>query len=206
MAKGFPVVLLSNKFSRFLDVKVACQQVVIVLNNQLSSNDFRNVGQALMMQDSIGILPVLAQFFCFDFLCLIIFCFQLYQLQSHASNTSLVEVFCSQVLTERFVEIQQVGEGVRPAEYNMFQECYIAGKSTRRIGFVQQKLQTLKNFCIFSLKNFFLALTLLRVARQSINSLISHFVAMIDSKMVARQLFGPAGLAGAKILCIHEPM
>ena len=46
--------------------------------NQLSSDDFKNVGQALMMQDSIGIFPVSAQFFCSDFLLLTIFRLQLH--------------------------------------------------------------------------------------------------------------------------------
>ena len=32
----------------------------MVLANQLSFDDFKNVGQALMIQDSIGILPVFA--------------------------------------------------------------------------------------------------------------------------------------------------
>ena len=63
----------------------------------------------------------------------------------------------------------------------------------------------LKDFCILSLKNFLLALALLRVAGQSISSSISLALAIIDAEMVAGQLLGPTDLAGAQALCIHEP-
>ena len=46
--------------------------------NQLSSDDFRNVRQALMMQDFIEIFLVSAQFFRSDFPRLTIFCLQLH--------------------------------------------------------------------------------------------------------------------------------
>ena len=63
----------------------------------------------------------------------------------------------------------------------------------------------LKDSRILSLKNFFLALAPLRVARQSISSSISLALAIIDAEIVARQLLGPADLAGAQALRIHEP-
>ena len=63
----------------------------------------------------------------------------------------------------------------------------------------------LKDFRILSLKNFLLALALLRIAGQSISSSISLALAIIDAEMVAGQLLGPADLAGAQALCIHEP-
>ena len=63
----------------------------------------------------------------------------------------------------------------------------------------------LKDFRILSLKNFFLALAPLRVARQSISSSISLALAIIDAEMVAGQFLSPADLAGAQDLCIHKP-
>ena len=63
----------------------------------------------------------------------------------------------------------------------------------------------LKDFHILSLKNFLLALAPLRVAGQSISSSISFALAIIDAEMVARQLLGPADLAGAQAFYIHEP-
>ena len=62
----------------------------------------------------------------------------------------------------------------------------------------------LKNSCILSLKNFFLALAPLRVAGQSINSSISLVLAIIDAEMVAGELLGPADLAQAQTFRIHE--
>ena len=78
-------------------------------------------------------------------------------------------------------------------------------RDTRRMGISQQRLQTLKNFCIFSLKNFLLALALLRVVKQSISSFMSFALATIDAKIVAGQLLDLVDLTGAQALRIHEP-
>ena len=43
----------------------------------------------------------------------------------------------------------------------------------------------LKDFCIFSSKNFLLALAPLKVAKQSISSSISLALVIIDAKIVA---------------------
>ena len=55
----------------------------------------------------------------------------------------------------------------------------------------------LKDSCILSLKNFLLALVLMRVAGQIISSSISFALAIIDVEIVAEQLLGLADLAGA---------
>ena len=78
VAEGFLVVLPSDEFSRFLDAEITCWWVIMVPANQLSPNNFRNVGQTLMMQDSIEIFPVSAKFFRSDFSYLTIFHVQLY--------------------------------------------------------------------------------------------------------------------------------
>ena len=70
--------------------------------NELSSDDFRNEVQVLIIQDSIRIFLVSAQFFLSDFPCLIIFRLQLYYPQSYASNDSLVGTFRYQLLAEQF--------------------------------------------------------------------------------------------------------
>ena len=48
---------------------------------------------------------------------------------------------------------------------------------------------------ILSLKNFFLALAPLKVAGESISSSISLALAIINAEIVAKQLWGLAGLA-----------
>ena len=63
----------------------------------------------------------------------------------------------------------------------------------------------LKDSCILSLKNFLLALALLKVAGQSISSSISLALAIINTERVAGLFLGPADLVGAQTLCIHEP-
>ena len=87
---------------------------------------------------------------------------------------------------------------------DMLQGYYVSRRSARRAGIGQRGLQTLKNFRILRLKNFFLALAPLRVARQSISNSISLVLAIIDAEMVAGLLLGPADLAGAQALCIHK--
>ena len=64
----------------------------------------------------------------------------------------------------------------------------------------------LKNSCILGPKNFFLILTLLRVAGLSVSSSISLTLAIIDVEIVAEQLLGPTDLVGAKVLYIYELM
>ena len=204
MTEGFLVILPDNKFLRFLDTKGACQQVVMVTANQLSFNDFRNVGQALIMQDSIRILPVSAQFLCSNFLRLTIFCLQLYQLQFHTSNTSLIEAFRCQLLAERFLGQTYIGEGVCLADNDVLQGRYVSRKSARYVDISQQRLQMLKDFCILSLKNFFLILAPLRVVEQSISGSINLALAIINVEMVARQLLGLANLVEAQALYLYE--
>ena len=55
----------------------------------------------------------------------------------------------------------------------------------------------LKDSHILNLKNFFLTLAPLRVARQSISSSISLALAITDTEMVAGQLLGLGDLAEA---------
>ena len=158
-----------------------------------------------MMEDSIGIFLVSAQFFRFNFLRLIIFCLQLYKPQSHISNISLVGVFYFQLLAEYFPRLTYVRKGICSADNGVLQGCYVSRRSARRAGVGQQKLQTLKDSCILSLKNFLFVLALLRVAKQSINSSISLALAIIDAKIVARQLLGLVNLVEAQTLCIQKP-
>ena len=73
MVESFSEVFLSDKFLHFLDIEVAFLLVITVPILQLNSNDFKNLGQALIIQNSIGILSVFAQFFHSNFLRLTIF-------------------------------------------------------------------------------------------------------------------------------------
>ena len=100
VAKSFPVLYSSNIFLHFFNIEVTCQWVVIVPTNQLSFNNFRNIGQVLIIKNSIGIFLLFIQFFCSYFSRLVIFCIQLYQPQFHAFNSSLIETFCYQFLTK----------------------------------------------------------------------------------------------------------
>ena len=63
MAKCWLVVFPGYELMCFLDTEVACQQIVVMSTNKLCSDDFRDVGEALVVQDVVDVLPVLDQLF-----------------------------------------------------------------------------------------------------------------------------------------------
>ena len=197
MLQGLLVVFPDNKWLHFLNSEVACQQIIMVPANQLSFNHFRNVELTLMIPDSIKIFLVSAQFFHFDFLRLTLFCLQPHQPQSNASNASLIGAFCYQFLTEHFLELKYVGERMHFADNNVLQGCYMSIRSARYVSISQRALKIFKDFCIFNLKNFLLTLPPLRVEEQSFSSFIGLILAIVNTKMVARQLLGPMDLIAA---------
>ncbi len=62
----------------------------------------------------------------------------------------------------------------------------------------------MKNLKVLIFESLFLSLAFLRKARQGISRSISLSLIVIDSKVVLREFLGPADLAGAQTLCIHE--
>ena len=62
----------------------------------------------------------------------------------------------------------------------------------------------MKNFAILSSELILLILALLGKPRQSICSRICLVLAIIDLKVIMRELLGPTDLSGAQALCIHE--
>ena len=59
MAERWPVVFLGYKLICFLNTKVACQRIVVMPTNKLCSDDFRDVGEALVVQDAVDVVPAL---------------------------------------------------------------------------------------------------------------------------------------------------
>ena len=62
----------------------------------------------------------------------------------------------------------------------------------------------MKDLAIFSLELILFILALLGKPQQSICSRICIALAIIDSKVITRELLGPTDLSGAQALCIHE--
>ena len=62
----------------------------------------------------------------------------------------------------------------------------------------------MKNSAIFSSKLNFFILTSLRKPRQSICSCIRLALAIIDLKMILRELLGPSDLSATQTLCTHK--
>ena len=49
MAERWLVVFLGYELTCFLNTKVACQQIVVMPTNKLCPDDFRDVGEALVV-------------------------------------------------------------------------------------------------------------------------------------------------------------
>ena len=64
----------------------------------------------------------------------------------------------------------------------------------------------MKDLAIFSSELIFLIVALLGKSRQSICSCIRFALAIINSKVITRELLGPTDLFGAQTLHIHELM
>ena len=62
----------------------------------------------------------------------------------------------------------------------------------------------MKDLAILSLELIFLILTTPGKPRQSICSCICLTLAIIDSKVITKELLGPTDLSGAQALHIHE--
>ena len=59
MTKRWPIVLSGYKLTCFFDTKVACQWIVVMLTNKLCLDDFRDVEEALVVQNPIDVVPAL---------------------------------------------------------------------------------------------------------------------------------------------------
>ena len=59
MAKRWLIVLLAYELTCFFDTEVACQQIVVMPISKLYPDDFRNVREALVVQNPINVVPAL---------------------------------------------------------------------------------------------------------------------------------------------------
>ena len=59
MAERWPVVFLDYELTCFLNTEVAYQRIVVMPTNKLCPDDFRDVGQALVVQNPINVVPAL---------------------------------------------------------------------------------------------------------------------------------------------------
>ena len=53
----WPVVFLGYELACFLNTKVAYQRIVVMPANKLRSDDFRDIGEALVVQHAIDVVP-----------------------------------------------------------------------------------------------------------------------------------------------------
>ena len=56
MAKRWLVVFPDNKFLCFLDSEITCLWIVIMPANELYLDDFRDIGEALVVQHAVNVV------------------------------------------------------------------------------------------------------------------------------------------------------
>ena len=59
MAKRWLIVFPGYELTCFLNTEVACQRIVMMPTNKLCSDDFRDVREALVVQNPIDVVPAL---------------------------------------------------------------------------------------------------------------------------------------------------
>ena len=59
MAKRWPIIFSGYELTCFFDTKVACQRIVVMPTNKLCPEDFRDVGEAPVMQNPIDVVSAL---------------------------------------------------------------------------------------------------------------------------------------------------
>ena len=101
----------------------------------------------------------------------------------------------SYIVPEGFPELIELGKDMRSAYQNLVERRQVICQKARYFG--QRGLQTVQNLDVLRSERVFLLSTLLRVSRQGIGSSVSLALTRIDSKVVARELLGPADLSGA---------
>ena len=62
MAEHWPVVFSGYELTYFLDIKVACQQIIVMPANKLCPDDFWDIGEALVMQHTVDVDPAFWMF------------------------------------------------------------------------------------------------------------------------------------------------
>ena len=59
MAERWPIVLSGYELTYFLNTEVACQWIVVMPTNKLCPDNFQDVGEALVVQNPIDVIPAL---------------------------------------------------------------------------------------------------------------------------------------------------
>ena len=59
MVECWPVVFSGYELTCFLDTEMACQRIVVMPTNKLCPDDFWDVGEALVVQNPIDVVPAL---------------------------------------------------------------------------------------------------------------------------------------------------
>lgn len=106
MAEGQQVIFSENQFLSLFNLEIACEQITVIITNQLYTYDFGTIEKVFFKQQLICIF-FLAIFkilfticFSFDILDVRVFSLQLKQPQPNLINTSFIRLFFSQLILE----------------------------------------------------------------------------------------------------------
>ena len=77
--------------------------------DEFCPDNIRNIGEALVVQHAINVLPVFDQLFRFKLANVFVFVLQLLQPQSYAINAGNIRTFACQLALEQVPKLSQLG-------------------------------------------------------------------------------------------------
>ena len=72
-----PVIFSNNELSSLVNLKIASKKIVMVLTDQLRSNNLRNIREALILKHSLNIFLAFRKLYIPQFSCLLIIVLQI---------------------------------------------------------------------------------------------------------------------------------
>ena len=131
-------------------------------------------------------------------------CFEVGQLQSHASDVCNVRIVSSSFVSKRVPELVEVGPDSSFAYQDLVERGQLTRVDQKPKYSSQQGLQAVQDLDILGVEGFFLFRILLRVLRQGISNIVSLALTIVDWEVVVRELLSLADLSKAQTLCLYE--
>ena len=103
-----PIILSSNQLLGLVNLKMVYKKIVMILTDQLRSNNFRDVKKVLILEHSLNIFSYFKKLYSLQFSCLIVVFFQIWESEPHGSNNDIVRVFVSYLASKKVLKPLQL--------------------------------------------------------------------------------------------------
>ena len=110
MAEAWPVILLGDQLSCFINFEIPCERIIVVTTYHLGTDDFWDVWKASVLKHSLDVFPFIPHPLCLGFLDEIVLFLQFLQAEPHSTNASGVGALVSQFGPKSVPELTQLRE------------------------------------------------------------------------------------------------